>query len=132
MTDANLIHMLNSVWAGVVKTFEIDLNHSTINLEIDMMYTDKTETHRIKFVNVDMFYFDGLERNAEWQYTELTAIHFHSNTTKDSDLLTHRFPKNMKRKDSVCKPNFSLEFWSTELLIHASSLSFDDVLFQEL
>ena len=134
MTEHDLIQSeINRLWAGIIKKFDVDLTRMAITMEIDIIDSGKSESHKLRFEQIRAFFFNNLrylEQQEEWKYIELSEIHYYPKTLQDTDLLIYRPLSKLKREESMVKPNFVLIIWSTELLIQSSVLSIDNNTFQ--
>lgn len=119
---------LNFLWSGTIEKHVIDLFHHSMTLHIRVINGGEESNHLLKFINVKAFYYFNDQSPFEPEvddFLELTSV-------------TYLPEKEMQIKVSdishACshlqtKVNFSLEIWGREMIIEASAVEIDGLLF---
>jgi hypothetical protein len=123
---------LNSLWEARVKSLGFDLLNHSVTFELEFNNMGLNSSHLLRFSGVSAFCFvnnDGQERlylpPAEPDdYVELTSVYYDDagvgefRLTPTADWEGHKFNS---------RPNFTLEIWSSWMLVEASHVTIDTI-----
>lgn len=122
---------LNSLWAGLIEKFEVDMLKNTIFLNIKIL-DNNVETHfDLTFNDVSAHYFvknNGLNRfehfgTDEGDYLEITSIEYLEPKSVEININSS---SNKWAEEYYSSANFVLEIWSSMLFIEARSVTLNE------
>lgn len=123
---------LNALWAGVIKSYEFDILHHRISLNVVVIENGQNSNHHITFKGVSSyhFYHDSGERRLCYlepdndDYLELTSIQYFKNGI--GNIYTESSSEKWAKK-YYSNANFTLEIWNSMLFIESNKIILNDI-----
>lgn len=128
-----LVEQLNIFWASRLKSLEIDLADSTIQMSISVRDGDEKSQHQIDFHGVSAILYaaarSGRNRydRRSWEYVEISEIRY---SPEASEKITQKDLRRPEVREIEASPNFYLELWSAPMYIEAKAITIDGKYFE--